>query len=63
MKFSKVILIVSCFILALATIPLARLYCSDDLFYLYLAFKVWLFGIVPIIFIWLLRDKNGNKRL
>jgi hypothetical protein len=47
--------------MTLITIPLARQMLSDEMFYLYLTFKIWIFGVVPIIFIWFLKNERGEN--
>jgi len=45
-----------------ATIPLGRIYCGSDFnFYVYIFFLVWLFGVVPIIFLYMRRREQNAK--
>jgi len=61
-SLNKLICILISIVMMLATIPLGRAYCGSDFtFYVYLFMIVWLFGIVPLIFLYM--EKKNIKHV
>jgi hypothetical protein len=62
MKLSQVLIIVSSIGIGVATIPLAFSIMPQELWLLYVAWKVWLFGIAPLVFLYLLSKKQFSEK-
>lgn len=48
-------------VMMLATIPLAQMYCDSESYFVYLVFVGWLFGVVPIIFLYMERKRRKEE--
>ncbi|MEM3761000.1 MAG: hypothetical protein QXZ02_07845 [Candidatus Bathyarchaeia archaeon] len=57
MKLRQILIIASSIGMGIATIPLALSIMPQELWLIYLAWKVLLFGVVPIVFLYLLVKK------
>jgi hypothetical protein len=56
-KFRQIWIVASSIGIAMATIPLALSMMPQELWLLYIAWKVWLFGVTPVVFLYLLRKE------
>jgi len=52
-KLREIWIIASSFGIAIGTIPLALNIIPQELWLLYIAWKLWLFGVIPAVFLYL----------
>jgi hypothetical protein len=57
MKLRQAVIIASSIGIGMAMIPLAFSMMPQELWLLYLVWKVWLFAIAPVVFLYLLSKK------
>ena len=60
-KLRQIWIIASSIGLGIATIPLALSMITQELWIPYIAWKVWLFGVAPLVFLYLLRSERRNQ--
>ena len=61
MRLQKLAIIASSLGLAVATIPLALSMLPSELHLVYIGFKIYMFGIVPAVFLYLIETEKKKK--
>ena len=61
MKLRQIWIIASSIGIGIATIPLALSMIPQELWLIYILWKIWLFGVVPVLFyIYQIKDNERN---